>query len=139
MVYGKLTRDIMGFIRKQMNAGLDAKIRRWIQESLGSFFRYTIDDNHQVKMESELDYWSAITYLLHRKIEIPDYISFYFEGRIMHITAWGLDPENLINTLNKHFQVFSNMDSLIITNHRSRIALEKIVIVRSGDRYKLIR
>ena len=128
----------MGLIRKQMNLGLDAKIRRWFQEYLGSFFQYTIDDNHQVKMESENDYWAAIAYLLKREIEIPDYISFYFEGRIMHVTAWGLDTENLINILNKHFKVFSNLDSLIITNHRSRIAIEKIVIVRSGDRYKLI-
>lgn len=127
----------MGLIRKQLNAGLEAKIEKWICETLGPFFQYTIDDNCQVKMESEHDYWSTITYLLKREIEIPDYISFTFEGRIMHVTSWELDLESVINILNKHFQVFSNLDRLAITNHRSCRPLEKIEIVRASDRYLL--
>ena len=128
----------MGLIRKQLNAGLEAKIEKWIYETLGPFFQYTIDDNHQVKMGSEHDYWSTITYLLGREIEIPDYISFTFEGRIMHITSWELDVENVINILNKHFQVFSNLDLLRINNHRSCNLLEYIEIARTSDSYKLI-
>ena len=128
----------MGLIRKQLNAGLEAKIEKWICETLGPFSQYTIDDNHQVKMGSEHDYWSTITYLLGRDIEIPDYISFTFEGRIMHITSWELDLENLINILNKHFQAFSNLDLLRINNHRSCRPLEYIEIARTSDSYKLI-
>ena len=127
----------MGLIRKQLNAGLDNKIEKWICETLGPFFQYTIDDNHQVKMATENDYWSTITYLLKREVEIPDYISFTFEGRIMHVTSWELDVENVINILNKHFQVFSNLDLLMITNHRTCRPLEKIEIVRTSDGYLL--
>ena len=127
----------MGLIRKQLNAGLDENIEKWIHETLGPYFQYTIDDNCQEKMESEYDYWSTITYLIQREIEIPDYISFTFEGRIMHITSWELDVESVINILNKHFQAFSNLDLLRINNHRTCRPLEYIKIVRTSDRYLL--
>lgn len=126
----------MGLIRKQTGFDLKVKIEKWVSESLGSIFQYTIDDDYRINVSSDGYCWYTIAELLKRDIEIPDYISFAFKKKIDG-TLWNANIEKLVDLLNKHPHSFHNLERLILINYTpwGGIGGEKIKILKIDGKF----
>lgn len=123
----------MGLIRKQAGLDMKVKIEKWISESLGSLFRYTIDDDYRVNVEDDDDSWLVIFKLASGVIEIPNYISFVFNKQIEGV-FWRVNIEKIVDALNKYSHVFHNLDRLTLRNHSEWDLSENITILKFDDK-----
>ena len=123
----------MGLIRKQAGLDMKVKIENWVSETLGSFFRYTIDDDYRVNVEDDDDSWLVIFKLASEVIEIPNYISFVFNKQIEGV-FWRVNIEKIVDALNKYSHVFHNLDRLTLRNHTKWDLSENITILKFDDK-----
>lgn len=126
----------MGLIRKQTGFDLKVKIEKWVSESLGSIFQYTIDDDYRINVSSDGYCWYMIAELLKRDIEIPDYISFVLKKKIDG-TLWNANIGKMVDLLNKHPHSFHNLERLTLINYTpwGGIGGEKIKILKIDGKF----
>lgn len=127
----------MGLIHKQAGFDLSTKIEKWCNEYFGFLFEYTIDDDYQIKPKDDHDSWTVIFKLASEEIEIPDYVSFSFEKRIV-ISVWKVNIEKIVDTLNKYSGLFHNLEYIGMINHGSYSSQEAIEIVKNGNKFRRI-
>lgn len=123
----------MGLIKKQARLDMKVNIEKWVDESLGSSFRYTIDDDYRIKMDSDDDSWLVIFKLASMEIEIPNYISFVFNWGIEGV-FWGVNIEKIVDALNKYSHIFYNLDRLALRNHTEWNMSEEITILKFDNK-----
>lgn len=127
----------MGLIRKQAGFDLKVKIEKWVSEYLTSFFQYTIDDDHRIKVANEDDSWMVIFKLAsEEKIEVPDYISFEFNKSIEGV-FWRVNIERIVDTLNKYSHIFHNLDRIALRTHPEWNVSENITILKYDDKHTI--
>ena len=122
----------MGLIRKQVGLDLKDKIEKWIDEYLGSFFEYTIDDDCRIRVWQGNDSCYVISQLVRQGVEIPDYISFSFNRKIEG-TLWNVNIEKMVDLLNKYSHSFHNLNNLTLINYEPWVGLGREIKILEID------
>ena len=108
----------MGLIQKQLKAGLDDKITNWVNENLPAISRaFSINEDHRINIVYGLDVIYIIKRLIEDDLDIPDYISFSTPFIIRYYRK--VDPDKLMDALNKYAHAFSGLHEVEIMDYRT--------------------